>query len=97
MNDSRAFFGAERVLYGPAYNRECPMRSSDGLLLRNVADIRVRWKEYYDQLLNTSLIVQDSSLDLIPQYPMRHDLEQLPSLKKTNRKLIHSATTKLLA
>lgn len=49
----RGLFARLKSIYGPKSNAVAPVKSADGgKLLTNLQDIRARWKEYFNNLLN---------------------------------------------
>ena len=63
-NNTRAFFSATKIVYGPSSKALNPLRSKDGSqLLKDPASISSRWKEHFQELLNRESHVNDDILN----------------------------------
>ncbi|XP_076442022.1 uncharacterized protein LOC143281001 [Babylonia areolata] len=79
LGNTKAFYEALRAAYGPSLQVQAPLRSSDGTTLLTDRDsILHRWTEHYQDLFGDQRTVQDSSIDKIPQLPVKHDLDNPP-------------------
>lgn len=84
-HDSKAFFQAVKALYGPTHNIECPIKDANGTLLKNSIDIRNRWKEYYENLLNAAPAAPadvEKAVESLPQFPEFSELDAPPTLEE---------------
>ncbi|KAK0146682.1 Craniofacial development protein 2 [Merluccius polli] len=81
--DTRGFFDATRVVYGPSYRCLTPLRSKDGLtLLKDKEAIANRWKEHYEDLLNRDTTPEMEALEKLPQQPINESMGEPPSLEE---------------
>lgn len=83
QNNTSAFYKAINMVYGPIWNRSCPIKSRDDRLLKQEDDIAARWKEYYEELLNIPTVVSQETIQQLPQYPTNAALAQPPTLGET--------------
>ena len=84
--DNRGFYEALKVVYGPIYQVQSPLRSSDGLeLLTDKTAILSRWSEYFQALFNANRTVEDSVILRIPQQPVKAELDNPPSFEETTK------------
>ena len=61
MGDMRAFYEALKSVYGPSYQIQAPLRSSDGsTLLTDKETIPQLWPEHFEGLFNYQCTVQES-------------------------------------
>lgn len=80
-NNSRAFFGATKAIYGPSCHGVHPIKTKDGrALLKDNESISVRWKEHFEQLLNQNTTVDETAFQEIPQFPTRDELGLIPTI-----------------
>ena len=78
--NARAFYEALRTVYGPTFQVQAPLRSSDGsCLLSAKEDILHRWTEHYQALFGDTRVVQDTSIAKIPQKEVKTELDFPPS------------------
>lgn len=64
-NNPHAFYEAVKHLYGPQRKFFVPVRSSDGILIRDNTQIAARWTEHFSDLLNRRNPTQPNFLDNI--------------------------------
>lgn len=79
MHDTRGFYNAIKEIYGPTCSKECPVRDTEGRLLKQAPEIRNRWREYYLQLLNATSVADLEAIQSLPQYPEHASLGEPPS------------------
>ena len=59
----RAFYEAVKAVYGPSYQIQAPLLSSDGnTLLTDKEAILQHWSEHFEGLVSDQRTVQESSL-----------------------------------
>lgn len=79
---TRGFFDSTRAVYGPSYRCLTPLLSKDGLmLLKDKEAIANRWKEHYEDLLNSDTTPDMEALEKLPQQPINESLGEPPSLE----------------
>ncbi|KAI8516668.1 hypothetical protein Bbelb_052490 [Branchiostoma belcheri] len=85
-HDMRNFFQATKALYGPTKSGLAPLKSEDGSILhKDEASIKARWKEHFEKLLNRESTVNQSTILLIPVYPLKKELAEPPSLQEVEK------------
>lgn len=68
--NSKAYFRAIQAVYGPQERVTVPMRSADGQrLITDKTEIRQRWQEHFESLLNRACNTDASVLDSLPDFP----------------------------
>ncbi|KAK7865974.1 hypothetical protein R5R35_009402 [Gryllus longicercus] len=87
QNNSSAFYKAVNTIYGPTWNGCCPIKNKEGTLLTHSKEISHRWREYYQDLLNTNSIVNQQVIDQIPQYPVCEHLAIHPTTEEITKAL----------
>lgn len=86
--DSKAFFAAMKLLYGPRGSTTGPIKSKDGqTLMTDRPAILERWQEYFSDLLNQTSSVDVGAVEEIPRFPVLPDLDKPPSLIEGNRSI----------
>ena len=78
--DLRNFYGTLRKVYGPEIPMSTPVLSRDGMLLANADDIKNRWKEHYEELLNHDGTANVDAVTELRQLPVVVDLGALPCI-----------------
>uniref|UniRef100_H3ABH8 Reverse transcriptase domain-containing protein n=1 Tax=Latimeria chalumnae TaxID=7897 RepID=H3ABH8_LATCH len=77
----KKFFDALKTICGPSRSGTTPLLSSDGTtLIKDKAGITQCWAEHFNNLLSRSSSVDPKALDLVPQQPIKEDLDLPPSL-----------------
>ena len=66
INDAKSFYEALNGVYGPSRFSLHPVRSTDGVLLKNKELILKRWAEYLQNLLNKVHTTDPGFLDDLP-------------------------------
>eukprot|EP00795_Rhopilema_esculentum_P010044 gene10044-biopygen12706 len=69
------FYATVNKVYGPRSKSTHPIRSKDGDLLTSSTDIKKRWVEHFDELLNQPTDDDDSLIDEIEQLPIDNSLD----------------------
>ena len=80
---TKLFFSGLKTVYGPAPSTTTPLQATDGTLLTDKAQILERWTAHFSQLLNRTSNVDDQALRDIPQRPMIHALNEIPTREET--------------
>ena len=89
MGDMRAFYEALKGVYGPSYQIQAPLRSSDGsTLLTDKEAILQRWSEHFQCILSDQRTVQELSLAKIPQVDVKLELDDPPTWKEIKKATI---------
>lgn len=80
IGNSKAFYETLRAIYGPTYQFQAPLRSSDGfrLLTDRVSILHYR-TEYYFNHFGDRRSVQEASIDKIPQQDVKLELDNPPT------------------
>lgn len=77
----KAFYQTLTKVYGPRHKSLNPLKSTDNhRLLHTPDEILDRWREHFSDLLNTSYPRDDSVIHLLPQHPVIHDLDTVPTV-----------------
>ena len=89
--NSRALYESLRAIYGPTFQTQAPLRSTDGTtLLTDKQAILRRWTEHYGTLFGEERLVAEASIDNIPQQEVKMNLDNPPTHEE-----ITSAISKL--
>ena len=80
QHDSRNLFSGLKAVYGPTSRSMTPLRSADGKLLTDKAQILERWTAHFSQLLNRESTVDDQVFADIPQRPIIAALDGCPTV-----------------
>ena len=75
INDTKSFYDALKGVYGPRRFSLHPVRSTDGVLIKNKELIAERWAKYLQNLLNKVHTTDLDFLDYLPTLPIvpKHD------------------------
>ena len=81
-HDAKTFYQGLKAVYGPQFKASPVIKSKDGVLLKESAQIRDRWAEHFKGVLN-----QDSNFDVtvlseIPQWAINVSLDTMPTLEE---------------
>ena len=90
INDTKIFYEALSGVYRPGRFSLHPVRSTDGVLIKNKELILKRWAEYLQNLLNKVLTTDPGLLDDLSTLPIIPKLDDPPSfdeVKKANLSL----------
>ncbi|XP_076031906.1 uncharacterized protein LOC143019809 [Oratosquilla oratoria] len=83
LGDLHNFYSSLKTAYGPAYSALTPVRSADGThLLTDSTQILDRWASHFRQLLNHSNPTDPSFLSEVPQLPVSHELDSVPTIEE---------------
>ena len=80
INDTKSFCEALKGVYGPSRFSLHPVRSTDGVLIKNKELILERWAEYPQNLLNKVHTTNPGFLDDLPTLPIIPRLDDPPTL-----------------
>lgn len=84
MTNKKVFFDSLKITYGPRKSISCPIKSGGGIILKNMEDIKSRWKEHYELLLNVESQIDVAEIsNLIPDYITNFELDTVPTLEET--------------
>lgn len=83
-NNTRAFFAATKEIYGPTNYGIAPLKTVDGVLLKDKNAITCRWKEYFHDLLNREATVDEEAIAELQQRPTNEQLNVPPSVEEIN-------------
>ena len=79
--DIRGFFEATNAIYGPSTRGQVPLKSKDGsTILKSNADIKSRWKEHFDDLLNQTVTFDRNLVGCLPRQPIVNSLSETPTI-----------------
>ena len=85
-HNTRKFFNALKMVYGPSQSGCSPLLTSDGSnLIKDQAGLRDRWAEYFSNLLNLPSTIDPVALNQIPQQPIMDELDALPTLDEIKK------------
>ena len=79
INDAKNFYETQKGVYGPSRFSLHPVRSTDGVLVRNKELVLARWAEYLQNLLNKVHITNPGFLHDPPTLPIIPRLDDPPS------------------
>ena len=79
INDTKSFCEAPNGVYGPCHFYLHPVRSTDGVLVKNKELILERWAEYLQSLLSKVHTTDPGFLDDLPTLPIFPKLDNPPS------------------
>ena len=88
ISDTKSFHEAKIGVYGPCRFSLHPVRSTDGVLIKNKELILERWAEYLQNLLNKVHANDQGFLDDLPTLPIIPRFYDPPSFDKM-KKAIH--------
>nr|XP_014350459.1 PREDICTED: uncharacterized protein LOC106705466 [Latimeria chalumnae] len=82
----RGFFSATKATYGPSTQGPNPLRPKDGGdLIKEREAVSARWREHFEDLLNRHSVVDESTLNSIPQHPVTDELGIPPILDEVSK------------
>ena len=82
INDAKNFYEALKGVYGPSRPSVHPVRSTDGVLIKNKEFILARWAECLQNLLNKVHTSDSGFLDDLPTQPIIPKLDDPPSIDR---------------
>ena len=80
--DYATFYQNLKAVYGPKYKASPAMKSKDGVLLTEPAQVLDRWAEHFNGVLNQDSQFDRSVLQDIPQWDVNMNLIALPTLEE---------------
>ena len=81
--DSKAFYEGLKKVFGPEERGTSPVLSSDGeTLFSDKKEILSRWKEHFENVLNSHSVIDEEVIASIPQRPEIPQLSLEPCLKE---------------
>ena len=83
--DTKKFFEALKGVYGPSRFSLHPVKSTNGVLLKNKKLILARWAEYLQNLLIKVHSTDQGILDDLPTQPIIQKLDDPPSIDKVEK------------
>ena len=88
INDTKSFYEALKGVYGPRRFSLHPVRSTDGVLIKNKELILERWAEYLQNLLNKVHTTDPDFLDDLPTLPIIPKHDDPPSFNEVERAIL---------
>ena len=88
INDIESFYEALKRVYGPSRFSLHPVRSSDGVLIKNKELILRRWAEYLKHLLNKVHTTDPGFLDDLSTLPTLPKLDDPPFFGKVEKAIL---------
>ena len=83
-HDSKRFYDALKVIYGPQSSSASPLLSADGKeLITDRSRILERWAEHFNSVLNRPSTINDVAINSLPQIPVNMELDFPPNLQGT--------------
>ena len=83
---SKRLYSALKTVYGPQSSGSCPLLNSDGSkLLTDKQEIRERWAEHSDTVLNRPSSISDSAINKLPQVKVNESLDALPTITEVEK------------
>ena len=83
-HDYKSFYQGVKAVYGPSYKTSPGIKSKDGVLLTEPAQVLDRWSEHFKGVLNQDSEFDVSVLDEIPQYDIEQSLSSMPTLEEVS-------------
>ena len=88
INDTKSFYEALKGVYGQRCFSLHPVRSTDGVLIKNRELILKRWAEYLKNLLNKVHTTDPGFLDDLPTLPIIPKLDDPPSFDEVEKAIL---------
>ena len=88
INDTKSFYEALKGVYGPSRFSLHPVRSTDGVLIKNKELILERWAEYLQNQLNKVHTTNPDFLDDLPTLPIIPKLDDPPSFDEVEKAIL---------
>ena len=88
INDTKSFYEAQKGVYEPRCFSLHPVRSTDGVLIRNKELILERWAEYLQNLLNKVHTTDPDFLDDLPTLLVIQKLDDPPSFDEVEKAIL---------
>ena len=91
----RGLFAGLKAIYGPKNNAVAPVKTADGSkLLTDLQDIRARWKEHFNNLLNQERSAHPDACKQLKRKPTRNELRGEITMEELKRALKSTAPGK---
>ena len=88
INDAKNFYEGQKGFYGPSRFSLHPVRSTDGVLIKNKELILKRWAEYLQNLLSKVHTTDPGFLGDLPTLPIIPMLDDPPSFDKVEKAIL---------
>ena len=88
INDTKSFYAAQKGVYGPSRFSLHPVRSTDGVLIKNKELILQRLVEYLQSLLNKVHTTYPGYLEDQPTLPIISKLDEPPSFDEVEKAIL---------
>ena len=88
INDANNFYEALNGVHGPSRFSLHPVRSTDGILIKNKELILARWTEYLQNLLNKVHTTDPGFLDDLPTLPIIPKHENPPYFEEVEKAIL---------
>ena len=88
INDTKSFYEALKVVYGPRRFSLHLVRSTDGVLIRNKELILKRWAEYLHNLINKVHTTDPGFLDDLPTLPIISKVDDPSSFDEVEKAIL---------
>ena len=85
--DYKSFYQGLKAVYGPHFKASPVIRSKEGVLLKDSTQIRDRWAEHFEGVLNQDSDFDMSVLDEIPQWDINQSLAIEPTLEEVEQSI----------
>lgn len=94
-HDYRGLFAGLKAIYGPKSDSVAPVKSADGSkLFTDLQEIKRRWKEHFDCLLNQEGSAHPEACQYLERRPTRNDLCEEISMEELKKALKTTASGK---
>lgn len=84
-NDQQGFYNGIKTIFGPKNSNITPVRSLDGVLIKEREEILNRWSQHFNRLLNQRNPVDANIIDEIDDMPPAADLDIPPTFAETKK------------
>ena len=88
INDTKNLYEALKGVYAPSHFSLHPVRSTDGVLIKNKELILARWAEYLQNLLNELHTIDPGLLDDLPTLPIIPKFNDQPSFDEVEKAIL---------
>ena len=82
--DFKTFYQCLKAVHGPKYKASPAIKSKDGVVLNEPAQVLDRWSEHFNGVLNLDSQFDMSVLDEIPEYVTNESLTDPPTLEEVS-------------
>ena len=84
-HDTKRFYDALKVVYGPQSSGSSPLLSADSsTLLTDKKQILDRWAEHFNSVLNRPAAINDQAIARLPQLAINTELDTPPTYEDVN-------------